>query len=107
MTTRKTRPAPVAGAKIAVAPIVAAEGCWTIQIVNQDRTQVGRRYVCHARDDVQARAIAGRLAGSSRSIVGYDYHRLASPSALYATDLKLGGSQSIDNPETWAALRAV
>ena len=101
MTTRKPRLAPVVAA-----PIAVAEGCWTIQIVHQDRHMVGARYVCHARDDIQARSIAGTLAGSGRSIVGYDYHRLANPSALYATDLKVGNSLSIDNPETWAALRA-
>ena len=95
MTTLKTQAAPDSG----------AEGCWTIQIVLQDRNQVGHRYVCRARNDTQAQSIALQLAGSSRSTVGYDYHRMINPSALYAKDLALGCSQSIDNPETWAALQ--
>lgn len=79
------------------------EGYWTIQIVNQDRSQIGGRYLCHALNDRQAQSIALRLAGSGRTIVGYDYHRIAKPRG---STVAMGQSQSIDSPDAWAAMQA-
>ena len=84
----------------------AAEGYWTIEVVNRDRDQLGRRYVCHAHDDAEARAIAGHLTGSGREVGGYDYHRIDNPHGQHARTLAIGQSESIDNPDTWAVLKA-
>ncbi len=54
----------------ASAPAANGEGYWTIQIINQDRSQVGGRFLCHASGDRQAQSIALLLAGSGRTTVG-------------------------------------
>jgi|WetSurMetagenome_2_1015567.scaffolds.fasta_scaffold86335_3 hypothetical protein len=84
----------------------AADGYWTIQVVNRDRGQIGRRYVCHAHDDAEAQAIAGQLAGSAIGIVGYDYHRIDNPHGRYARTLAMGQWEIIDSPDTWAVLQS-
>ena len=87
---------------IATSPASASDGYWTIQMICQDRTQVGPRYVCHARDDADARLIAGRLPGATR--VGYDSYRIDNPAGRYARTLEIGQSESVDDPDLWAAL---
>ena len=82
----------------------AAEGYWTIQVVNQDRGQIGRRYVCRAQDDRQAQSIALLLAGSGRTTVGFDYHRIDNPVGQYARDLAIGQSELVQSADMWAAL---
>lgn len=84
----------------------ASDGYWTIQIVNRDHSEIGRRYVCHAQDDAAAMALAGRLAGSSKTVAGYDYHRIDNPHGRYARELTVGQSEAIDDPDTWAVLQA-
>ncbi len=86
----------------ASAPAANGEGYWTIQIINQDRSQVGGRFLCHASGDRQAQSIALLLAGSGRTTVGYDYHRVGKPAGGAA--LAMGQSQSIDSPEAWARI---
>ena len=86
----------------ASAPAASGEGYWTIQIINQDRSQVGDRYLCHASGDRQAQSIALLLAGSGRTTVGYDYHRVGKPAGGAA--LAMGQSLSIDSPEAWARI---
>ena len=90
-------------ARIAAA---AAEGYWTIQIIDSKAAAPGRRYVCHAHDDAEAQSIAGHLAGSATSVVGYDYHRIDNPHGRYARALGLGQSEPIDDPDAWAVLQA-
>jgi hypothetical protein len=82
----------------------AADGYWTIQVVN--RGQIGGRYVCHAHDDAEAQAIAGHLAGSDMGVVGYDYHRINNPHGRYARTLAMGQWERIDSPDTWAVLQS-
>ena len=89
-----TKPAPTAAATDA--------GYWTIQIINQDRSQTGGRYLCHAAGDRQAQSIALLLAGSGRTTVGYDYHRVGQPRA--SDVLVMGQSQIIDTAEAWTRL---
>jgi hypothetical protein len=91
---------------IAKTPSRAASGYWTVQVVNRDPDQVGRRYLCRARDDRQAVSMAGHLAGSARSVAGYDYHRLDGSQQLHAPALHMGQSVGIDSPALWAALQA-
>lgn len=79
-------------------------GYWTIQIVQQDRDQIGGRYLCHAEGDRQAQSIALRLAGSARTTVGYNYHRIDPPQGM--AGLAMGSSQSIDSPEVWSRICA-
>ena len=87
----------------AESPAVASDGYWTIQMICQDRAQVGLRYVCHAQDDAGARLIAGRLPGATR--VGYDSYRVDNPVGRYALTLEIGQSESVDDPELWAVLQ--
>jgi hypothetical protein len=87
-------------------PASGAEGYWTIQIVNQDRSQAGRRYVCHAAGDAQARSIAQILAGSARTTVGYDYHRIDNPHGAHALRLGVGQSEIVHDPAAWTVLNA-
>lgn len=82
------------------------DGYWTIQVVNRDRAEIGRRYLCHARNDIDAQSIAGRLAGSDRGVVGYDYHHIGNPPGRYADALAMGQSEPIDDADAWAALQA-
>ena len=96
MTTAKTTSAPKAG----------AEGYWTIQVVEQDRAKDGRRFVCHAAGDLEARGIAGHLAGSDRATVGYDYYRFDNPAGPHALALAIGTSESVASSEAWAAFTA-
>ena len=84
----------------------AAGGYWTIQVVNRDSGQVGRRYVCHAHDDAEAQVIAGRLAASAMGNAGYHHHRIDNPHGRYARTLAMGQWESIDSPDTWAVLQS-
>ena len=83
-----------------------ADGYWTIQVVNRDRAEGGRRYICHAGDDGQAQAIAGHLAGAGSGVVGYDYHRIDNPKGRYACALAVGQSEPVDDADAWAVLKA-
>lgn len=85
---------------------IDAEGYWTIQIIHRDRDRIGKRYACHARDDLTARGIASHLAGSGRDVTGYDYFRFDNPQGQFACALELGQSQPIDDPAAWTALQA-
>ena len=88
-------------------PVVPdTEGYWTIQIIQQDRAQTGHRHACHARDDAQAQSIALLLAGSARSTVGYNYHRINNPTGKYALAMAVGQSETVNSPEAWTALQA-
>lgn len=77
---------------------------WTIQVVNADRSAAGRRFVCRANGDAEARSIAGHLSGADRGVLGYDYHRIDNPAGLHARTLGIGQSEAIHDGETWAAL---
>ena len=50
----------------------------------------------------QAQSIALRLAGSGRTVVGYDYHRIEKP---LGSTVAMGQSQTIDSQGAWAALQ--
>ncbi len=93
MTIAKTAPA-------------AKGGYWLIQIVNRDRREIGRGYVCHARDDAQAQSIAGHLAGAARGVAGYDYHPIDDPHGPHARVLSVGACEPVHEAAAWAALRA-
>ena len=86
-------------------PSLPASGYWTVQVVKRDQDQIGPRYLCRASDDLQARSIAGHLAGSSTAIVGYDYHRIDPDQERRAPALEIGQSVSIDSPDVWASLQ--
>jgi hypothetical protein len=96
MTTAKASPAAAS----------SVDGYWTIEIISQDRSRQGDRYVCHAQDDGHAKSIAGHLAGSARTTVGYDYHRIDNPAGRYARALTVGQSERIDDSGAWTALSA-
>ena len=85
---------------------VAAGGYWTIQLINRNRDEVGRRYACHAHDEDEARHIAGHLVGALRAAEGYDYHRIDNPAGRHALDIGMGQSVSIDSRETWTVLQS-
>ncbi len=89
---------------ISPSPAGASDGYWTIQMICQDRSEVGPRYVCHALDDADARLIAGRLPGATR--VGYDSYRIDNPVGRYARALEIGQSESVDDPDLWAVLQS-
>lgn len=86
--------------------LAATDGYWTIQVVNRDRSETGRRYVCHAWDKSHAESIAGHLAGSSMGVVGYDCHRIDNPHGRYARALAIGESEPIDDAGVWTVLEA-
>lgn len=86
--------------------LAAADGYWTIQIVNRDRAEIGARYVCHAWDDDHAESIAGHLADSDDGVVGYDHHRIDNPHGRYARALAIGQSEPIHDADAWAVLQA-
>ncbi len=90
--------------KSAASPAAASDGYWTIQMICLDRSEVGPRYVCHAMDDAGARLIAGRLPGATR--VGYDSYRIDNPVGRYARALDIGQSESVSDPDLWAALQS-
>ncbi len=96
----------MAKASVPAAPAPAPDGYWTIQVILQDRNQIGRRFVCRASGDVQARSMATNLTGSTRATVGYDYHRIDNPHGKYALDLTIGQSQAVEDPDRWAVLGA-
>ncbi len=91
---------------IAPAPSSAADGFWTIQIIQQNRAETGRRYVCRAADDMEARSIAMLLAGSARTVVGYDYFRFDNPAGVHALTLDIGQSERVESPEAWSAFES-
>jgi len=84
----------------------AEDGYWTIQVVNRDRAEIGLRYLCLAHDGAGARSIAGRLAGSARGVVGYDYHRIDNPRGRHASALGVGQSEPVNDAAAWGVLQA-
>jgi len=84
----------------------AAEGYWTIQVIRQERAEVGPRYVVHASDAAAAGSMAGHLAGASAAVVGYDIYRIDNPHGAHARQIALGQSESIIDPDAWAVLQA-
>ena len=86
--------------------IAGAAGYWTIQVVNRDRDEIGRRYVCHAWDNGHAQSIAGHLAGCAMGVVGYNFHRIDNPHGRYARALAIGESEPIEDAAVWTVLEA-
>jgi hypothetical protein len=83
-----------------------AEGFWTIVLSMHDHDIAGARFLCHARNDREARRIADRLKDQTRGVMGYHYDRLADPVGLSAkgTTVKLGEYCEIVNDADWADL---
>jgi hypothetical protein len=49
-----------------------APGYWAVQI-RLASERIGAQYLCHARDDAAAFAMARRLMGSTNDVRGFDY----------------------------------
>ncbi len=86
--------------------LAGTDGYWTIEVVNRERSETGRRYVCHALDRGHAESIAGHLAGSGAGAAGYDCHRVDNPHGRYARALAIGESEPIEDATVWTVLEA-
>lgn len=81
-------------------------GYWAIQVRLEPASDVHRRYLCHARNEEAASAIAGRLMGSALDVRGYRLSWI-DETILEAESLVLpsvGESREVADPREWANL---
>jgi hypothetical protein len=83
-------------------------GYWAVEVRLNEAAGPGKQYLCQARDDPSAAAIAARLMGSGLSARGFNYYwidkgRLEAGGARLPP---LGEHQPVTGPAQWAELIA-
>jgi hypothetical protein len=84
-------------------------GYWAIQVRLEPATDLSRRYLCHAPNERDASAIAGRLMGSAVNTRGYNLSWI-DESLLEAEGARLpvaGGYRTVPDPLEWAQFVAL
>lgn len=83
-----------------------SEGFWSIELSMRGHGGAGPRFLCHARNDREARRVADRLKDGRGGVLGFSYQRLAHGVCDYprAARVGLGQCQEITDSAEWAIL---
>lgn len=85
----------------------SAEGYWAVEVRLRDAAALRPQFLCHARDDEDAKRIAGDLMGPTAAVHGYAYYRLELPIGKRpAASLPALGAWETVGAEAWPDLMA-